>query len=125
MKNPTLHQAALILLSATLLCGCSPKGVSYKREVEPILKQNCHACHLPGGDGQTKSGLDMSSYNNLMKGTKFGPIIKPGDSLSSVLIMLVEGRADPSIRMPHDGKRMEGKDIQTLKSWVEQGAKNN
>jgi hypothetical protein len=125
MKKLTLHQATLIIASATLLSACSAKGVSYKQAVEPILKQNCHACHLLGGEGQVQSGLDMSSYDSLMKGTKFGPIIKPGDSLSSVLIMLVEGRADPSIRMPHNGNRMEVKDIQTLKSWVEQGAKNN
>ena len=35
-----------------------------------------------------------------MKGTRYGAVIKPGDSFASTLIMLVEGRADPSIKMP-------------------------
>ena len=57
--------------------------------------------------------------------TKPARDVKPGDSLSSVLIMLVEGRADPSIKMPHGKDSLPKEQIEVLKKWVEQGAKNN
>lgn len=115
-----------VLLSATLaLSACGQKDVSYVADVQPIIKQYCLECHAEGGEGQVKSGLLMSSYDSLMKGTKFGAIVKPGDSLSSVLIMLVEGRADPSIKMPHGKDSLPKEKIEVLKKWVEQGARNN
>jgi hypothetical protein len=67
----------------------------------------------------------MSSYDALMKGTKFGPVVKPGDPLSSALNMLVEGRASPAIRMPHGKAKMPDKEVKILNAWVAQGAKNN
>jgi hypothetical protein len=39
--------------------------------------------------------------------------------------MLVEGRADPSIRMPHGGDKLNDREIEILRVWVQEGAKNN
>lgn len=122
-------QGALILAAGALLFGCTAKEpekqVSFQAEVAPILKEYCSECHLPGGRGTIKTGLDMSSYDTLMKGTKFGPVINPGNSLTSALNMLVEGRADPSIKMPHHKEPLAAEKAATLKKWVDQGAKNN
>jgi hypothetical protein len=60
-----------------------------------------------------------------MEGTKFGEVVIPGDPLSSVLTMLVEGRADPSIRMPHGDQPLPEAEKKILRDWVAQGAKNN
>jgi len=39
---------------------------------------------------------------------------------------LIEGRADPSISMPHGAMDpVPSKDIATIKQWIAQGAKNN
>lgn len=114
-----------ILTAAILLAGCGEKQVTFSADVQPILKQYCLECHVEGGKGQEKSGLLLSSYDDLMKGTKFGPIVKPGDSLTSAMIMLVEGRADPSIKMPHGKESIPADKIDVLKKWVDQGAKNN
>ncbi len=126
MKNPKLY---LTLACVVGLAACSQKQevqvASYAKDVEPILVKNCKECHIPGGDGLEKSGLDMSSYDSLMKGTKFGPIVKAGDPLTSTLVMLVEGRADPSLRMPHGKEKLLDSDIAKIRTWVEQGAKNN
>lgn len=124
MKTRILRGGAV--LSATLLlAACGQKEVSFKNDVQPIVAKYCLECHAAGGQGTEKSGLLMSSYDSLMKGTKFGPIIKPGDGLTSALIMLVEGRADPSIKMPHGKEALPKENIEVLKKWVEQGAKNN
>jgi len=124
MKTGTLRGAALVAVTL-LLAACGQKEISYKADVQPILKQYCLECHAEGGDGYAKSGLLMTSHESLMKGTKFGSIITPGDGLSSVLIMLVEGRTDPSIKMPHGKESLPKDKIAVLKQWVVQGAKNN
>lgn len=100
--------------------------LSYKNDVFPIIHDYCLNCHEPGGKGYEKSGLDMRTYQSLMKGTKFGTVIKPGDSFTSILIQVVEGRVHASIKMPlgMDGGLAKDK-IRTLKKWVDQGAKNN
>jgi hypothetical protein len=102
------------------------KTVSFKADIRPVLDDYCMSCHVPGGKGYEKSGLDMRSYQSLMKGTKFGSIIKPGNSQDSTLIVLVEGRADPSISMPYGIKGGLSKDkIVVLRKWIDQGAKDN
>jgi len=110
----------------SILFGCGEPAVSYSKEVQPILQTHCVECHTGTGAGITKTGLDMGSHEGLMKGTKFGPVIKPGDSLSSTLVLLIEGKADPSINMPHGGREpMPQTQIAVIRTWVDQGAKNN
>jgi hypothetical protein len=100
--------------------------VSYKTDIRPIIDDYCLSCHKPGGKGYKKSGLDMRTYKSLMKGTKFGTVIKPGDSYTSILVQVVEGRVHPSIRMPYGMSGGLAKDkIELLRKWVQQGAKNN
>lgn len=123
--NAKILQGGAVVAATLLLAACGQKEVSYKADVHPILQQYCLECHTEGGKGAVASGLVMSSYDSLMKGTKFGPIIKPGDSLTSALVMLVEGRADPSIKMPHGKESLPKAKIEILKKWVDQGAKNN
>ncbi len=139
MKSKSLSLTLLTVTSIALLGACSGKQeapervVSFSKEVAPIIQKNCLECHMPNGPGEKASGLLMSSeekpaevnYDNLMKGTRFGSIIVPGDSTSSTLNRLVEGRADPSLRMPHGKEELSDADKLTLRLWVDQGAKNN
>ena len=41
-----------------------------------------------------------------MKGTKFGPVVIPGNPETSNLIWLLEWRASPELRMPHGKKQL-------------------
>lgn len=128
MKNQILLSGVALAISFYVIAfpAQALQDVSYKNDIGPILHDYCLSCHQPGGKGYETSGLDMRTYQSLMKGTKFGSVIKPGDSFTSILIQLVEGRAHPSIKMPLG---MEGglskKNIDILKKWVDQGAKNN
>ena len=122
-------KSGVILLSGMLLAGlggCGGEAVSYSRDVQPILQANCLSCHQQGGAGYEASGFSMASYDELMKGTNGGPMIIAGDSAASNLIVLMEGRADPSISMPHGSADRVGKaDIDTIRRWIDQGAKKN
>lgn len=112
-------------LCASTGCDRTPT-VSYQKDVVPILEKHCMSCHLPGQAGYVVSGFELGSYETLMKGTQFGPVVLPGDPLTSVLVMLIEGRVDPSLKMPHgDATTPSAEEILTIRRWVEQGAKNN
>lgn len=114
------------LLPAALTACSSEEPVSFSRDVMPILQENCLACHQEGGSGYTASRFSMASYEDLMKGTEFGPMVIAGDSQGSNMLVLMEGRADPSISMPHgDMDPVAKNDIETIRRWVEQGARNN
>ena len=115
-----------ILLSTFPLQAFAEKEVSYKRDVFPIFQDYCLSCHMPGGKGYDKSGFDLRTYQSLMKGTKFGPIIQPGSSLTSTLNVLVSGHANPAVSMPYGIKGGLPMDkTAVLNKWVNQGAKNN
>lgn len=124
----TLH-VALAALVVTTLGACSPKPketpVSFATQVKPILDQRCVECHKAAGQGYSKSGLRLESYESLMAGTKFGPVVKPGSAISSSLYLLVAGKADPSIRMPHNREPLPNESVELIKNWIDQGAKNN
>lgn len=125
MKKTVLSGA--IVLAGTLLSGCGGEAaVSYSQDVQPILQANCLSCHQPGGAGYQASEFSMASYDELMKGTAGGPMVIAGDSLGSNLIVLMEGRADPSISMPHGSTDpVSAADIDTIRRWIDQGAKKN
>ena len=54
---------------------CAAESQSFSEDILPIFIGRCVSCHQPGGAGYEKSGLDLSSYEGLMKGTKFGAMV--------------------------------------------------
>jgi hypothetical protein len=106
------------------VCAASAE-MSFKEDVFPIFKGRCIDCHQPGGQGYEQSGLDLSTYEGVMKGTKYGPIVVPGDPDSSNLMWLLDWRASPELRMPHGKKKLSTCDRDAIRSWIFQGATNN
>ncbi len=98
---------------------------SFQTDILPILQERCVACHRPGGEGYAKSGLDLTTYEGLMKGTRHGSIVVPGDAFTSNLNVLIEGRAAREIRMPYHKKKLNNWQRVLFRRWVNRGAKNN
>lgn len=98
---------------------------SFKEDVFPVFKGRCIECHTPGGKGLEASGLDLTSYAGLMKGTKFGPMIIPGDANASSLMALLDWRVSEKIRMPHGGKKLSTCDRDAIRHWINEGALDN
>ena len=105
-------------------CAAQPQQ-SFAEDVMPIFKGRCISCHQPGGQGTEKSGLDLTSYAGLMKGTKNGKMVIPGDPDGSNLMWLLDWRASPELRMPHGAKKLSTCDRDAIRSWIREGAKNN
>jgi hypothetical protein len=99
--------------------------VSFSQDIGPLLQWRCGACHKPGGAGFQKSGFDLTSYEGVMKGTNFGPMVIPGDPESSNLMRLIDWRVSAEIRMPHGNKKLSVCDRDVIRDWIRQGAKNN
>jgi mono/diheme cytochrome c family protein len=99
--------------------------VSFAEDVFPIFKGRCNDCHRPGGPGYEISGLDLTTYDGLMKGTHHGPMVIPGDPDSSNLMWLLDWRASPQVRMPHGKKKLSTCDRDEIRQWIREGAKNN
>jgi hypothetical protein len=99
--------------------------VSFSEDVLPLLKFKCSSCHQAGGEGYEKSGMDLTSYQGVMKGTKFGPMVIPGDPETSSLMRLLDWRVSTEIRMPHGKKQLSICDRDTIRTWIFEGAKDN
>lgn len=110
--------------SAGPACAAAPK-LSFSQDIMPIFRGRCVGCHQPGGDGFEKSGLDLSTYEGVMKGTKHGPMVIPKDPDSSNLMWLLDWRASPELRMPHGNKKLSTCDRNDIRSWIREGALNN
>lgn len=117
--------AALLAAGLAVPAHAKEEPVSFAEDIQPILQIRCAVCHQAGGDGLEKSGLDLTSYDGLMKGTKHGPMIVAGDPVTSNLMVLIDGKADKSLQMPHGKKKLSSCDRDLIRKWIKQGAKNN
>jgi hypothetical protein len=115
-----------IIMSSSQSCAAPAQPpTSFAEDILPLLKWRCSSCHQPGGAGYEKTGLDLTSYAGVMKGTKFGPMVIAGDPESSNLMLLLDWRASPQLRMPHGQKKLSTCDRNAIRAWIREGAKNN
>jgi Planctomycete cytochrome C len=113
-----------IISSSSPLCAASAKA-SFAEDVMPIFVGRCFSCHQPGGQGNEKSGLDLSSYAGVMKGTKSGKMVVPGDPEGSNLMWLLDWRGAPETHMPLGKKKLSTCDRDAIRAWIREGAKDN
>ena len=113
-----------VLMPASDVCAAEAQ-TTFSEDVFPIFKGRCVDCHQPGAEGFEKSGLDLTTYAGVMKGTKFGAMVIPRDPDSSNLVWLLDWRAKPEVRMPHGRKKLSTCDRDAIRTWIRQGAKDN
>jgi uncharacterized membrane protein len=91
--------------------------VSFSKDVMPILQTSCVKCH--GGE-KINRGLDMTTYEKLMTGSVKGPVIVAGNAENSTLFTMVQQG-----KMPKQGPKLTGAQLDIIKSWIVAGAQNN
>jgi len=82
-----------------------------------VLKKNCLACH---GAALKSSGLDLRTRDAMLKGGEHGPALVPGDPEKSRLYRFAAALEQPA--MPPGTKGLSPGDLETLKSWIGNGA---
>lgn len=100
----------------------APLNVGYAA-VDSILRVHCVRCHS-GTD--PAHGVDLSSYEHVMRGRKgHGPIVTVGNPASSVLIDILRGGGgrsqNPSSHADSVGK-LPSAGLATLANWIGTGA---
>lgn len=95
-----------------------PRAEFFRRTVRPILASKCMSCHA--GDF-AQSGLDLSNARGTLKGGKRGTAVVPGHPEASLLISVIEWQKD-ALRMPYKDDKLNQTDIDSIKTWVLDGA---
>src|SRR4051794_4602263 len=114
--------AVSIAFSAAMLAASAGRLVEYNRDVRPILSDKCFACHGPDAaakkipfrlDREAAAKADLGGHR----------AIAEGDASASTLVQRITAEK-PALRMPpvYSGLKLTDAEIETLKTWIEQGA---
>jgi len=99
------------------------QGVDFRRDVLPILSENCFACH--GFDAETREAdLRLDTRDGAINETDSGAFaIVPGKPAESELLARV-AEEDSDLRMPppETERQLTKAQQETLRLWIEQGA---
>ena len=111
----TLVALALLLIAPV----ASAAEVDYLRQIKPIFKERCYACHAAL---KQQSGLRLDTAASIRAGGDSGAAIEPGDAASSLLMQAVTGEA--GFRMPpeNEGRPLEPAEIELIRQWIDSGA---
>jgi mono/diheme cytochrome c family protein len=93
--------------------------VSFAADIAPLLVDNCSGCHIDAM--QTRGGLRMDSFAQLLRGGDSGPIVTPGKGSESLLVKKLRGMVGQ--RMPA-GERpaLAEESIELISTWIDEGA---
>jgi hypothetical protein len=97
-------------------------NVSYSKHVDALFQQRCalSGCHA-GSSAQAGLDLLTPSFNNLMNHQP--RLVNPGASNNSLLVQRIDGRIAP--QMPYLNQPLNSNQIDGIKKWIDEGAKNN
>lgn len=77
-------------------------GLTYDKDIKPILKESCFRCH---GEQKQSEGIRLDNLEALLKGGKDGKILTPGKAETSELLLSVAKlQSDPKKNMPPAGR---------------------
>jgi len=107
-------EAAKRLLADQKTSGAANSGVSFTKDVAPILVANCARCHI----AESRGGLSMASFEALSRGSENGIVLFPGDGQASRLYEVLD-----TGDMPRGGNRLPDEALATIRTWIDQGAK--
>ncbi|WP_197168316.1 WD40 domain-containing protein [Neorhodopirellula pilleata] len=98
--------------------------VEYVRDIEPIIKRNCVACHNGIKD---EAGVNLESPSAI-KSSDADNLLVPGQPEASRMFLLAS-HADEPLMPPENNdvqaKRLNAMELVLLKRWIEQGARLN
>ncbi|MAT46919.1 MAG: hypothetical protein CMO35_05750 [Verrucomicrobiaceae bacterium] len=101
----------LILLLVLSPARTPAEGVSFSREVAPLLQRHCVGCHK---EGKAKGKYRLDTYEELRKE------LEPGDLESELLFRLTT--EDEEERMPAEADPLPPAEIDVIRKWVKEGA---
>jgi WD40 repeat protein len=96
--------------------------VDFEKEVLPLLKKNCLACH---NTTEKEGKLILETPQTILKGGDSGPGVVPKKGAESLIILRATGAQD-DIMPPKDNKvaakNFTPEELGLIKLWIDQGA---
>lgn len=113
---------ALLTAAAAVPLFAHAAPIDFMRQVQPILSENCYACHGPD-EASIEAGLRLDRRELALKGGDSGKAIVPGDPAASLILERVT-HPDPDTVMPPPDKKppLTPEQIAILRQWIAEGA---
>ncbi len=114
---------AVAATSAPAAATPARKKISFNEHVQPILAENCYACH--GTDpGSRKADLRLDRAEHAYRKRKDGdPAIVPGKPDQSPLVQRIEAKDEKKVMPPPEAhKTLKPEQIALLRQWIADGA---
>jgi hypothetical protein len=123
MRRACLPLLVSLLVPVSSLHADSPRTIEFNRDVRPILSDKCFACHGPD-KGRRKADLRLDVEKEAKETRDGGAAIVAGKPAESKLYQKITASNEKQ-RMPPAKfvKSLSPREIETLKLWIEQGAK--
>lgn len=113
------------LIGAGAALAAETAAPTFKQDVLPILDQHCTQCHSVGHIGFQSIGLDLTTYQGVMSGSRQGRAVIPMQPQMSPLVKVLDWNNDTYPHMPANQHALDKKDVQTISAWIAAGAKDN
>ncbi len=131
----------LLLTTIAMLTGCGSDGgsgptggvsadPSFAGEIQPIFTSRCasQACH----GASEQAGLKLTAGDAREELVDVASTSEPaflrvatGDADTSYVVIRLDGNQNVGGRMPQGGQPLGADDIQLIRNWIDQGAKDN
>ena len=112
-----LTRIVLMSLGGIAILSGQRPGVSYSRDIEPILVKSCVSCHQVT---MAAGGLRLDAPENVLQGGASGPAVIPGKAQRSLLYTRLTDTT--AKRMPPAGTLTE-EQLALIRAWINLGAK--
>lgn len=96
--------------------------VDFGREIQPLLKKHCVACH---NTTTKEGGLILESPQSILKGGDSGPAAVANKSAESLLLKRATNAEEPLMPPPENkanAKPLSSEELGLIKLWIDQGA---
>ncbi len=94
--------------------------VSFANDIAPLLVDQCADCHMDSR--RVRGGLNLSTFELLMRGGDNGAIVRANQGAESLLIKKLRGTGGGQ-QMPAGSDPLAEDVIQTITRWIDQGAR--
>ena len=113
---------SLTIIAALVPALLPAEKVDFNTQIQPILSENCYACHGPD-EATIEGGLRLDDRTLALKGGDSGKAIVPGDPAKSLIIERIL-HSDPDEVMPPPDKkdRLKPEQVALIRKWIEEGA---
>lgn len=117
MRSRLFLLALLVALAAPAAAQADP--VSFKKDIAPVLLNNCLACH---GPKKAEGGYRIDTFERVMAAgdSTVGGFIAKDVAGSEAFRRIVS--TDALERMPLDGDPLPAEQVELMKRWIEEGA---